>query len=287
MRFNGIDPRTIHPGVSIAKEIPPGAVTSQLETLTGSTGEIVAGRTIQQGEYIVRVNIAGKSRAEAWKIRALLAGWARADDEKTRKLIPTHDPTVHYEAILKEISPPEFTFGFTTVDVVFTLPRPVAIDNEEQTYSTEMASQAVQSIEEAESYQYFLTDDGYVFNTADGEVFLTKSTDESELTIGGTTWVRPAIAMYMYAAEGLTLMVDGKPVLSISGEYEEGDSVFIYTDPPSVQLMDGSMPYSIDDRIDYTVTDFEALCRALTPGKHTITAVGAATLTMTWRNAWL
>jgi len=248
MKFNGIDPRTLHPGISIAKEIPPGSVTSQIETLAGSTGEIVAGRTIQQGEYIVRTNIAGKTPEQAWEIRALLAGWAKAADAKTRKLIPTHWPKVSYDAIFKEISPPEFFRGFATVDIVFTLPRPIANSLQE-------------SIE-----------------TGEGEV---------QITVGGTTWTRPSITITTGSTNGLTLSVDGKKLLALSGQYEENDFVFIYTDPPSVQLMEGGMPEMIDDRIDYTVTDFEAICEALTPGTHTIRAEGASVVSVSWRDAWL
>lgn len=282
MKYNGIDPRTLHPGISIAKEIPPGTIASQLETLAGSTGEIIAGRTIKQAEYIVRVNIAGKSIGEAWKIRALLAGWARADDEKPRELIPTHWPEVHYDAILKEISPPEFVFGFGVIDVVFTIPRPVAVENQTRSYNT-----AVEAAAEDSNGQQLLTMTGEEFLTSEGENFVVTGADSGTLTIGGTTWTRPLIGVSMYDAEGMTLMIDGKTVLSLSGSYKRNDFVFVYTDPPKVQVMDGGMPYDVNDRLDYTVTDFEAICKALTPGTHTISATGAATISVVWRDTWL
>lgn len=200
MKFNGVDPRTIHAGVSVAKEIPPGAPTSQLETLMGSSGEIIAGRTIQQGEYIARINIAGKNRAEAWQIRKLLAGWARAADIVTHELIPTHWPAVAYDAVLKEITPPEFSFGHATVDVVFTLPRPIAHDV---------------------SYQ-----------SVTGGSSVTAS-------IGGTAHARPSIALNMASSGSLTLKVDGTTYFAMIGGFSAGSVVTIRPDISTV-LVNGA-----------------------------------------------
>lgn len=248
MKFDGIDPRTLHPGISIADEIPPGTVTSQLETLSGSDGEIIAGRTIQQGEYIVRINIAGKYKAEGWHIRQLIAGWARAADIVTHKLIPTHWPTVYYDAILKEISPPEFTKGFAVIDVVFTIPRPIAAALNESSVS---------------------------------------GATPLQVKIGGTTWTKPAIGLTMKTATGVELKVDGETLLAIDGQYSSNDFVIVNTDPPMVQLMDGSEPKTINDRVDYTRTDFEALCEAFSPGQHTLTAESASNASVVWRDNWL
>lgn len=248
MKFNGIDPRTLHRGISINKEIPPGTVTSQLETLAGADGEIIAGRTIKQGEYVVRMNIAGKTPEEGWQIRQLIAGWARAADEVTRKLIPSKQPNVYYDAILKEISPPEFVRGFVVVDVIFTVPRPVA-----------MSVKA---------------------STAEGIAPLTA-------TIGGTTWTKPAITLTMLAGTGTTIEVDGKTLLAITGEFRDNDFVFIYTDPPNVVLMAGGPQEDINSRVDYIQTDFEALCKAFKPGTHTIEAANAYSITLQWRDCWL
>ena len=286
MKFNGIDPRTLHPGISIAKEIPPGAMTSQLEMLTGSTGEIVAGRTVQQGEYIVRINIAGKTRAEAWRIRAMLAGWAKAGSEKTSQLIPTHWPDVYYDAILKEISQPEFVFGFTTVEVTFTLPRPVAMSTMRSDYEIDQSDVAA-AIEDGGDPQPMYTADGNAVYTSNTEQFQVLSEGEQGLIIGGTTWTRPTISLGMNQAEGTRITIDGKTVLALSGSYNENDAIIIYTDPPQILLMDGGPVQNIDNRIDYTVTDFEALCRALTPGRHTFSASNAYSVNITWRDTWL
>lgn len=126
MRFNGVDICSVHRAISVAKEIPPGMPERSVETVSGREGETLAGTVVKRGEYTVRVNIAGKSRAEAWRVRALLAAWAGSSGETTAELEPTHWPGMAYEAIVGGISPPEFTFGFAVVEITFVLPRPFA-----------------------------------------------------------------------------------------------------------------------------------------------------------------
>lgn len=125
MQFNGVDLLSVHPSISINKEIPPGAPARELRTIANKRGEILAGVDLTQGEYVVRVNIAGKTRREAWQVRALLAAWATSSGEKTAPLVPTHWPQVAYNAVLKSIEPAEFVFGHGTVEVVFALLDPV------------------------------------------------------------------------------------------------------------------------------------------------------------------
>lgn len=251
MKFNGVDPRSLHRAISINKEIPPGTAASQLETLSGATGEIIVGRTIQQGEYIVRVNIAAKSKAEAWEVRRLLAAWARPTDSQTRELVPTHWPSVAYDAILKEISPPEFVFGFATVDVIFALPRPIAHDR-------------TASIDK---------------------------TDAEELTvkIGGTSYARPAIrATVTQSAPGLTLYVDGEICVRIVTPVEAGDVITI-GDDAGIDLYDASAGTTVDaaDRVDYTQTDIQGMWERLTPGRHTLHTAPKAALEIRWRSEWV
>lgn len=251
MKFNGIDPCTLHRGISIAKEIPPGTVNSQLETLSGSDGEIIVGRTIKQGEYIVRVNIAGKYRAQAWEIRKLLAGWARGTEQTTCELIPTHWPDVHYDAIVKEISPPEFNFGFGMIDVVFAIPRPIAVEN------------AVKA----------------AGNINSGTV---------RPVIGGNSHARPTIFAYCKGGTGLYLNVDAKNYLRLTGAFLEGEYAEISTNPPGVRIRstDGVWKEA-NDRIDYTTTKFQALEEAFTPGEHSVMCPQASQLRMEWRDEWL
>lgn len=254
MRFNGVDPTTLHAGISIAKEIPPGAPTSQLETLTGSTGEIVAGRTLKQAEYIVRINIAGKSRAEAWDIRARLAAWAGAAETTTHELIPSHWQGYAYDAILKEISPPEFTFGFAVVDVIFTIPRPIA--------------------------------HGTVNRTA------TKSTTDGSgvslnVNVLGSSYIRPTIQITTLATSRVEITVSGTVYAAVGYNFAAGDILKVQCDPPAVEITSGGNTIAADRYVDYTVTDFEALCKALTPGIRYIGSAQASRIYALWREEFL
>lgn len=251
MKFNGVDPRTLHPRISIAKEIPPGTVTSQLETLSGSTGEIVVGRTIQQGEYIVRMNIAGKTWSEAWEIRQLIAGWARGTDAQTCELIPTHWPAVHYDALLKEITPPEFVKGKAVIDVIFAVPRPIAVSNTERT-------------------------------TANNTSGLIKP------VIGGTSHARPVITGYCKGSTGFDVSVGTKKYVGLTGDFAEGEYVEISTNPPQVRIRSVDEVWAIaNDRVDYTVTDFQGMAEAFAPGERTIMCPQASQVRVSWRDEWL
>lgn len=128
MKFNGIDIRSVHPALSVNKEIPPGMARREVLTVRGNSGETLAGIQEERDTYTVRVNIAGKTREEAWRVRALLAAWAASSGESTAPLEPTFWRGKAYDAILESIGPPEFTRGFATVDVVFALPHPYAHD---------------------------------------------------------------------------------------------------------------------------------------------------------------
>lgn len=251
MLYRGINPCSLHPGISIAKEIPPGTVTSQLETLLGSSGEVIVGRTIKQAEYTVRINIAGKYRAQAWEIRKLLAGWACGADTETGELRPTHWPDVHYDAILKEISPPEFTFGFGTIDVVFTIPRPIAASNVLQTEAS--------------------LDSGTV-----------------KPVIGGSTHARPVISLECKSAESVFLNVDMKNYLQVSGPFEAGEYLEITADPPNVRLRstDGTWS-SANDRIDFANSRLGDLSMAFVPGERVVMSPHASQIKIQWRDEWL
>lgn len=253
MKYNGIDPRQLHPGIRIAKEIPPGTVTSQLETLNGSTGEIVVGRTIQQGEYIVRINIAGKNRSDGWAIHRLLTGWAKPTDIELHELVPTHWNTVAFDAALKEISPPEFVFGFVVIDVVFAIPRPIAHDRIHSTANT------------------------------GGEA------KELQLTISGTSYARPDIRITVKAAaQAVTLYVDEQPYFRLVAAVEAGDVIALNSND-RVDWYDASEDRTKDaaDKVDYTATDTESLRKALTPGKHTVRVEPASAIEVEWRNEWV
>lgn len=128
MRYNGVDVCTCYRGISVNKEIPPGMPARDVETAGGWDGEILTGVELKQGRYLLRVNIATRSKAEAWRARAALAAWASSDGGVLCPIEPTHWPGRAYDGIVSSITDPEFVFGFATVDVTFVVPRPVAYE---------------------------------------------------------------------------------------------------------------------------------------------------------------
>lgn len=187
MRFNDVDLLSIHPKISISKEIPPGMPARELRTIATREGERLAGLDLQQDEYIVRVNIAAKNKPMAWEVRAALAAWAMSSGDQLALLEPTHWPGVAYDAIAKSIDPPEFVFGFAVVEVAFALPEPVAHD---------------------------------IMQTA------AKGTTSAVLDIGGSMDTRPVITCKPAASTtGLQLTLDGKQFLAIQGEIPAGTEV--------------------------------------------------------------
>lgn len=248
MKYNGVDPTTLHAGISIAKEIPPGAPTSQLETLSGSAGEIVAGRTLKQAEYIVRINVAGKTRAEAWAIRALIAKWACATESVPHELEPSHWPGIAYDAVLKEISPPEFAFGFGVIEVVFAIPRPISHGTSER--------------------------------SASGSTSVT-------INVQGSSYIRPKITVTTRAASRAEIAVDGKVYAAVDYSFSAGNSLVLETDPPKVRIVSGGSSVEADKYVDYTVTDFDAMCKALTTGTHRLNCNQASAITARWKEEYL
>lgn len=255
MKYNGIDPTKLHRGISIAKEIPPGTIDSQLETLNGSSGEIIAGRTPRTSEYIVRINIAGVTRAQAWDIRAILAAWACPMEEVTHELIPSHWPRRAYDAIFKEISPPEFVFGKAVVDVVFTVPRAVAHDL-------------------ALRYSRKTDSDG--------------SGVKLGMNVLGTSYIRPTITIKTKEAQRVEVSVGEKVCFAINYDFDNGDVLQVQTDPPAVKISHaGDELLPADQHVDYIVTDMEAMCKRLAPGLRTIQSGQAQEIAAVWRDEYL
>lgn len=255
MKYNGIDPTKLHRGISIAKEIPPGTIDSQLETLKGSSGETIAGRTPKSSEYIVRVNISGVTRAEAWDIRAILAEWACPLDEVTHELIPSHWPRRAYDAIFKEISPPEFVFGKATVDVIFTVTRAVAHD-----------------IAKRQSKK--------------------ADTDGTGVKLGvnvlGTTYIHPTITVKTKAVQRLELGDGVKTWFAVNYDFAEGDVLQVQTDVSAVKISHaGGELLPADRYVDYIATDLDEMCKHLLPGLRTIQSAQAQEITAVWRDEYL
>lgn len=187
MRYNGVDICQCHRGISVAKEIPPGMPGRSVETAGGWDGEMLAGVEMKQGRYLVRVNIAQRSKEEAWRARAALAAWADSTGGQLGAIEPTHWPGKAYDGVVSSISDPEFTFGFGTVDVTFVVPRPVAYD--------------------------------IAPSVAAGN-------GKAELAVGGTIPCGPTIKQTMSEARtGLKWKLDGETLLAITGALSQGDVV--------------------------------------------------------------
>lgn len=186
MRFNGRDPTEMHPCISISKEIPPSMPARDVVTVQTGSGELVAHVNMQQDEAIIRINIAGRTYDEAMEARLKLAEWAGSSHNQTAELELTHMPGKAYTAILKRIPPIESRF--TTVDVVFLLPRPTLHDIAQHR--------------------------------------ATGSGTEMTFRIGGTASTQPIFAATMKnAAEGLRMTVDGAAFFAIGGSLNAGQTV--------------------------------------------------------------
>lgn len=187
MRYNGVDITTIHRAISIAKEIPPGMPDRENDMIQGRGGEWLAGVRMQNSQYVVRVNVAARTREEAWEARAQLAAWAMSSGENTAMLEPTLWPGKAYDAIVSAIEPPEFKPRFAVIKVTFDIPRAVAYN------VIESRSSGVGSI---------------------------------SMVIDGTAYARPVIRQTLEkAASVLTWELDGNTFLTLRGTISAGSVV--------------------------------------------------------------
>lgn len=125
MKFNGNDLITfVGPKVSISKEIPPMMIGRKLTLLEGSRRIYLGSAGIAAQTYTLKLNIHAGSMANAWAVRHKIAAWAYSED--LAPLIPSHEPTIYYNAVLQSISSPTFVWGACVVDVVFLIPTPYA-----------------------------------------------------------------------------------------------------------------------------------------------------------------
>lgn len=197
MKFNGVDPCSLHRAISIEKEIPPGTAAARLETLNGNGGPVISDERMEPGEYLVRVNIFGGTQKTGWEVRELLAGWAFTKGLETAELIPTHAPDKCYDAKLKSISEPEFVHGGAKVEVRFLLPRPVMRE-------TSLWASSGISI---------------------------------KTEIKGTYECRPMIRQTLNEAQnGLVWKKDNVPFLTLTGQFGDGDIVIMDTAKESLTI---------------------------------------------------
>lgn len=187
MIFNGIDPRMLHPSISIRREIPPGTAKRRILTVSGTDGEIVSEVIVEAGEYIVQVNIAGRTPGEGWAMREKIAAWAASSGKRTAKLTPTHRPDRFYEAILSGIGDPQFMRGFATLDVTFFVPRPIALS---------------------------------------ANASMAGGTGKMTPRIGGSAPARPTIAQTLEAdTDALMWTMNGRKILTVRGRLAAGTKI--------------------------------------------------------------
>lgn len=217
MRFNGIDLREVHPALSVSKEIYPGMARREVTTVRGTGGETFAGIHGERSEAVIRVNIAARTRQDAYEARAALAAWAASSGENTAPLEPTHWPGKAYDAIVESVSEPEFVFGHTVVEVTFILPG------------------------------------GYARDTMTRSAY---GAGKMTVHIGGSKKVRPVIRQTMRAkTSGLTLSVDGKPFLRMQDGYAPEAGAVIEADfEKELLLVDG---VHAEKHIDFTATTWQ------------------------------
>lgn len=215
MRFNGVDLNTIHGAVSRAGEVVPGLAARDIATTETADGSTVVNVDGRQDEYTVRVNIAGRSYAEAMEARLRLAAWASSSGKHTAQLEPTHMPGKAYDAIVKSIGKVEKRF--TTVDVVFALPRPVLYDITPQ-------------IRRATAAQ------------------------EAALMVGGSEPAQPVIQWKPAAAVNTPrLMLDGVTFFTLGGTLGAGQTLEVALETGAVTI-DGE---HVESRIVYTESDLD------------------------------
>lgn len=189
MRYNGVELTSIHPRLSVSKEIRPGMPARDVLTAKGLDGESVMGTRIKQGEFVLRVNVAGRSINEAWEAWAALTAWAMSAGNRPAPLEMTHWPGKAYDAIISEMDEPEFTFGFGVAELRFVLPRPIAYDL--------MQSQA-------------------------------GGAGKATLHIGGTSFARPAVEVTANAdMDGMTMALDDKPFFVLRGAIGAGQKAVV------------------------------------------------------------
>ena len=187
MRFNGVDIREVHRGVSVEKEIPPGMPTRTVETYSGWDGETLAGVTMSRGTYTVRANIACRRPEDGWQVRALLAAWAMSSGNGTAELEPSYWPGMAYDAVAEKISAPEFFKGFARVEISFALPRPVA-------HETALS--------------------------------IASGNGSASLLVGGSLPCRPILRQTVSgSANGLAWSLDGSAFFTINGTFNDGQVV--------------------------------------------------------------
>ena len=123
MLFNGIDPRTIAPGiVSIQSTVDPAMPAKNLNMVQLWRGAGYAGFTYGPRDIKVSVNIGARTRPRALEVARRLVGWAASDTP--RPLVLNHEPDKYYLAVCSACTPKTLRSTFLVLDFTFTAPDP-------------------------------------------------------------------------------------------------------------------------------------------------------------------
>lgn len=216
MRFNGVDLNQVHSAISRSTEVMPGMAAREIATAETAGGELVVGLTTARDEYAVRVNISARTYEEAVEARTRLAAWAASSGSATAALEPEHAPGRAYQAIVKSVG--KLEKRFTTVDVVFLLPKPV---------------------------MYEMTP----------QIRTARGAEEISLMVGGSAEVQPVIRWEpSTTAEAPKLSLDGVVFFGLSGTVPAGKTLEVNLEKGTVTV-DGQ---HAENRVLFTITNPDA-----------------------------
>lgn len=127
MTFNGIDPRSLVPGIlSIKTAVDAGMPPKTVNMETMQRGAAYAGYQFGARPIKVSINVGARSRQASLEAVRLLAGWAHS--EMPMPLVLPHEPDKYYLAICTGMSDKTFQGTFVVVDVSFLASDPHAYD---------------------------------------------------------------------------------------------------------------------------------------------------------------
>lgn len=208
-------------------------------------------RAFEDTDYIVYLNLLGKDPEDAARMKRMISAWARPMDKTTHELVPTHSPSIAYDAACADVSMQQKSWKHWIVCIVFRVFRGIAHDRIPTTAGT--AGKA----------------------------------DKLTVRIGGSSHARPTIRLTCASSEdSITLYVDEHPYFRLVTELSTGDVVTIRNDD-GVDLTSSGVTQDASDKVDFVATDTHAMWEALTPGNHVLYTVPAAAIEMEWRNEWV
>ena len=130
MLFNGIDPRTIVPGIiSVSSAVDDAMPPRKLNLVQLRRGAGFAGFELGPRNIAVSINIGARRKHKALEASRHLIGWATT--KKPAPMVLNHEPDKFYNAICADCSPKTLRNTFIVLDFTFTAPDPRAFELEE------------------------------------------------------------------------------------------------------------------------------------------------------------